>query len=219
MNANKDDRPRPLPIRPRPHTGETVASYIRRLARANHLRPSYLHGYLAEPPHYCGARPKPHRLAILSGRPVSTLERVLTGLTPKPRPDPPTQDRRPVIETRTGAKPDLFAAIRRDAHEQDLSIRALADRYRVHRRTVRQALTDPTPPPRKPTVRPAGVLDRVRHHIDSMLASDHRLTGRQIWERLVDDHDADASYTTVSTYIARTRLSRLPQRSDSGRLH
>jgi hypothetical protein len=33
--------PCPLPIRPRPMTGESPASYLRRLARANHLRPGY----------------------------------------------------------------------------------------------------------------------------------------------------------------------------------
>lgn len=40
------NEPRPLPIRLRPRTAETTASYIRRLARANHLRPSVLDRYL-----------------------------------------------------------------------------------------------------------------------------------------------------------------------------
>ena len=39
-----------------------------------------------------------------------------------------------------GSKVELFAAIRRDARVEDLSIRELADRHHVHRRTVRQAL-------------------------------------------------------------------------------
>jgi lambda repressor-like predicted transcriptional regulator len=219
VNTPEDDRLRPLPIRPRPRTGESIASYIRRLARAHHLRPSYLHGYLSEPPHYTGARPQPHRLAALSGRSVSTLERALADLAPKPRPQPPTQRRRPVPKTRTDAKSDLFAAIRHDANEEHLSVRALAERYQVHRRTVRQALTDPTPPPRKPIIRPAAVLDRIRHHIDTMLTSDHDLNARQIWERLVDDHDADASYTTVATYIARKRPPPTRRRPNPGGLH
>jgi hypothetical protein len=214
MNVPDDDQLRPLPIRPRPHADESVASYIRRLARANHLRPSYLHGYLSAPPHYTGGRPQPPRLAAVSGRQMSTLERALSDLAAKPPPDPDTQPRRPVPKTRTDTKPDLFAAIRHDANEEDLSVRALAERYQVHRRTVRQALTDPTPPPRKPVVRPATVLDRVRHHIDAMLASDHNLKARQIWERLVDDHDADASYTTVAAYISRQRP---PHRVNSDR--
>jgi lambda repressor-like predicted transcriptional regulator len=36
-----------------------------------------------------------------------------------------------------------FAAIRRDARVEGLSIRELATKYRVHRRTVRQALANP----------------------------------------------------------------------------
>jgi len=32
---------RPLPIRARPRPAETVASYVVRLARANHLQPSW----------------------------------------------------------------------------------------------------------------------------------------------------------------------------------
>ncbi len=39
----------------------------------------------------------------------------------------------------------LFEAIRRDARGEELSVRALAKRYGVHRRTVRQALRSPVP--------------------------------------------------------------------------
>jgi len=79
----------PLPIRPRPAAGEPVSSYVRRLARANHLRPSYLHGYLAGPPDYLRAI-SPQRLAVLSGRTAAVLERTLTGLT-RPGRDTPGQ--------------------------------------------------------------------------------------------------------------------------------
>jgi len=34
---------------------------------------------------------------------------------------------------------EQFERIRRDARDEGLSIRALSDKYRVHRRTVRQA--------------------------------------------------------------------------------
>jgi transposase len=40
----------------------------------------------------------------------------------------------------------LFEQIRRDSRVEGLSVRALAKRHRVHRRTVRQALTSATPP-------------------------------------------------------------------------
>ena len=46
-----------------------------------------------------------------------------------------------------------FAAIRRDARVEGLSIRALADKHGVHRRTVRQALESAIPPSRKTPAR------------------------------------------------------------------
>ena len=47
---------------------------------------------------------------------------------------------------------ELFAAIRRDARREELSIQALAERHGVHRRTVRAALASALPPLRKPRV-------------------------------------------------------------------
>ena len=41
-----------------------------------------------------------------------------------------------------GVEVELFEAIRRDARREGLGIRELASRHRVHRRTVRQALTE-----------------------------------------------------------------------------
>ncbi len=44
------------------------------------------------------------------------------------------------------SKVDLFAAIHRDARVEQLSIRASANKYNVHRRTVREALESPVAP-------------------------------------------------------------------------
>jgi predicted DNA-binding protein (UPF0251 family) len=44
---------------------------------------------------------------------------------------------------------ELFEAIRKANREEGLGIRALAERFGVHRRTVRQALGSATPPERK----------------------------------------------------------------------
>lgn len=44
---------------------------------------------------------------------------------------------------------ELFEQIRRDRRDADLSIRELAQRHHVHRHTVRQALANAIPPPRK----------------------------------------------------------------------
>jgi transposase len=107
---------------------------------------------------------------------------------------------------------ELFAAIRRDARLQELSIRELADHYRVHRRTVRQALASAVPPPRKTPVRTARVLEPFLPAIEAMLLSDldapkkQRHTARRILARLVDEHDAEGlSYSTVRDYVAKRR--------------
>ena len=108
---------------------------------------------------------------------------------------------------------EIFEAIRRDHRREELSIRQLADRHRVHRRTVRQALVSAVPPPRKKRVFRAPVLDPVRPLIDAMLRSDldapkkQRHTARRVLARLVDEHGAaDLSYSTVRDYVARRRV-------------
>lgn len=103
-----------------------------------------------------------------------------------------------------GSRVELFAAIRRDARLEGLSIRALAVRHGVHRRTVRRALASAVPPARKPVTRPAPVTASVAPLIDAMLWADlaaprkQRHTARRIFERLVDEHDVAVSYSTVS---------------------
>ena len=105
--------------------------------------------------------------------------------------------------TRAADKPGLFAAIRRDAQDGP-SIRALAARHRVHRRTIGQALADPVPLPRK-TPRRTSALDQLHDPIVAMLTPGPALTIRQIWEQLLDDHDAAVSYASVRDYATRLR--------------
>jgi hypothetical protein len=45
---------------------------------------------------------------------------------------------------------ELFEQIRKDRRAGGVSVRELAGRHHVHRRTVRQALASAVPPPRKP---------------------------------------------------------------------
>jgi transposase len=111
-----------------------------------------------------------------------------------------------------GSKVELFAAIRRDARVEECSIRELADRYHVHRRTVRQALASAVPPPRKTPARTSLRLAPFQAAIDGMLRADleaprkQRHTARRVLARLVDEHGAaDLSYSTVRDYVAKRR--------------
>ncbi len=71
------------------------------------------------------------------------------------------------------SRTELFAAIRRDKRlDPEMSQRALAEKYGVHRRTVRQALTSAVPPPRKKPAPRATVLDPAKGWIDAMLRED-----------------------------------------------
>ncbi|WP_299168646.1 IS21 family transposase [uncultured Arthrobacter sp.] len=103
---------------------------------------------------------------------------------------------------------DLFARIRRDARVEGLSVRALAVRHGVHRRTVRQALTSASPPERKPRQGVSRRLEPFKAVIDAMLVEDttaprkQRHTARRILARLVEEHGAEElSYSTVRDYV------------------
>lgn len=110
------------------------------------------------------------------------------------------------------ARVELFEAIRRDHRRDGLSIRELAVKHGVHRRTVRQALDSPFPPPRKPRSFAAPKLDPAKPLIDAMLVADldaprkQRHTAKRVWERLVDEHGMTGlSYSTVRDYVSRRR--------------
>lgn len=111
-----------------------------------------------------------------------------------------------------GSRVELFEQIRRDREREGLSKRALAAKYGVHRRSVRQALESAVPPPRKrPAGRPAPVLGPYREWIDEILIADRRAprkqrhTARRIWRRLVDERGAVVAERTVREYVAARR--------------
>src|SRR5260370_6568217 len=128
--ASRPAAVRALPIRPRPAAGDTPATYIRRLARANHLRPAYLNRYLRDD---ATGQPCIDLLAALPATPPSSLMRAFSQ-------DAPAR-RRYLTASR---RQELFEAIRRDAGTSHRSIRALADDYALHRPP------NPQPPTRPP---------------------------------------------------------------------
>lgn len=81
---------------------------------------------------------------------------------------------------------------------------------------IRQALADPTPPPRKQPPPRATAMDRLRGPITDMLTTEPGMTARRIWERLLDDHNADISYDRVHHYVTRLRPPR-PKRTPATR--
>jgi transposase len=107
---------------------------------------------------------------------------------------------------------ELFEQIRRDQRVEGSSIRELAGRHHVHRRTVRQALASAVPPPRRSyPQRPRPVMGPYAAVIDGWLLADRdvprkqRHTARRVWQRLVAEHGATLAEVTVSRYVARRR--------------
>ena len=107
---------------------------------------------------------------------------------------------------------ELFEQIRKDRRVEGTSIRELAGRHHVHRRTVWQALDSAVPPPRKPYPRrPRPAIDGYASVIDGWLLADRDVprkqqhTARRVWQRLVAEHGATLSEVTVSRYVARRK--------------
>src|SRR5436190_12015561 len=109
------------------------------------------------------------------------------------------------------SKVRLFEEIRKAREHEGLSIHELSRRFSVHRRTVREALASAMPPQRKRPVRSAPVMDRWKSTIDEWLESDRsvprkqRHTARRIWQRLMEEREAQVGESTVRRYVAEVR--------------
>ena len=205
MTPDDGPLPPPLPVRVRPAAGETAESYIRRLAHANHLRPSLLQVYVRNPDVPTGAI-RLRRLAAVSGSTRTALAFALTGLTPATKPHrlPPPSP----AESQPARKARLFSVIRDDA-ARGMSVRQIAGQHHVHRRMVRQALAEPAgPPPRKRGTRPAPAIGPVQDVLDKLAGEP--LTVWEIWTTVTDQYDSDASYAAIRDYIRSRRLAGQP---------
>jgi transposase len=111
-----------------------------------------------------------------------------------------------------GSRVELFEKIRRDREFEGLSTNALAIRYGVHRRTVRQALESAVPPERKPPAsRPAPALGSFREWIDEILIADRtaprkqRHTAKRIADRLAEEHGVVVAGSTMRDHVRKRR--------------
>jgi transposase len=121
----------------------------------------------------------------------------------------------------TRSKVELFEEIRKAAAGKDSpSVRELSRTFGVHRRMVRQALSSAVPAARKMTQRPSPSLGPWKNTINGWLADDElvpkkqRHTARRIFQRLVDEHDAEVSESTVRRYVGSLKKARSLSLSD-----
>jgi transposase len=109
---------------------------------------------------------------------------------------------------------EQFETIRRQHRDEGASIRELARRHRVHRRTVRQALTSAVPPARKTSERQAPALGAHEATIRGWLEADQqappkqRHTARRVWQRLREERGAQVAESTVRAFVAKVKAER-----------
>jgi transposase len=107
---------------------------------------------------------------------------------------------------------ELYERIRKDSREEGLSIRALAAKHGVHRRTVRDALVSATPRARKRPERVSPALGPWMMIIRAWLVADRdvprkqRHTARRVWQRLVSEYGAEVSESRVRAFVAEVNF-------------
>lgn len=107
---------------------------------------------------------------------------------------------------------ELFEHIRKEHYLAKKSIRQVAKQYKIHRRTVRQAIKDPVPPNRLlATMKTIVITGTIKHVIDEWLVSDRnapkkqRHTAQRIFTRLIEEYQFQGKLPTIKKYIGKRR--------------
>lgn len=109
-------------------------------------------------------------------------------------------------------KMDEYVKVRRLHLDDGLSIRAIARRTKLNRRTVRKMIAMGAPAPYRRAKGSRPRLDAVTPLIDSILEADRkaprkqRHTAMRIWERLCEEHGYEGGYTQVRAYVRNWRM-------------
>ena len=105
---------------------------------------------------------------------------------------------------------ELFEEIRREFEFESGSVRAVAKKLGVHRRMVRQALADATPPERKVPERKSPQIEALAEFIDQILEADQkaprkqRHTSHRIWTRIQDEKPgSEVGESTIRRYVGK----------------
>ena len=122
------------------------------------------------------------------------------------------------------SKVELFEQIRIAARDEKLSTRALAKRFRVHRRDVRAALVSPEPPERRQGSWPSPLTGPHHDWIRQILRADlnapakQRHTAKRVRDRLAQEHDVLVGESTCRTIVARLRVEIAAEQNQSARI-
>ena len=102
----------------------------------------------------------------------------------------------------------MYTEVRRDCLVNGMSIRAAAQKYKLHRKTVKKMLDNPIPISYKKTQSTKKQMLKIyQEFIDAVLVVDksrpkkQKHTMRRIYDRLKDETDYKGCYTTVRNYV------------------